>query len=857
MYWYGGILYNPCTWLFLVMRVLKISSVFLLIIVLLLGVAYLNRCRLGETVLSSALKRVGMRSVVVRINDFGFQRLTLNSLSFCKLTPEGELVVELKDLIVGYNLGDLLAGRINGLIVERLVVSLPETGPPKGSGLSLSDISEEIIIPLLSPCEFTVNTMILKGKQLGPFDSRPLGLHGKITSRQVGFSIIDLSDSDGAITMSGQLEPAGRLALDFTQAGAEEEPAFHLELSWQANMVGGLFTLDLSKTRTILAPFLASKMLPEIQGLASCRFQVKRVEKKSLLIQLEGEVGQPSSRQLAVENIEILLGGKLREIAPGHLLFIADPGLEFKGRNIHYQDKVVELVTGHLTANLETNNKQITISATGEPIFTINGLQLDGASVEEVNLHPLLELTYRSGSYRLASWPPFRIDLTGLTIKGFAFKDRVSLDSTERFESEFTLGPEFTFSGNGGSWRLILPELLVKDTGLSMGPLFISNQRLSFSPGNNAWRVALSTDLLELQRNTNRLSLREIDMLIDGKGDEFSLSGHFVPQNVPGRMGYELNHNLSASSGMLRVNTIKPLVFSRQTPLSSLIGKLPCPLEINGGELGVQVNLQWLDNKPFAGEIDTTLIGISGIYDDITFRGLNLNNSLHFLPEISTITPLDLTVAELQCGVPITDIFLKARFLPRGQIPLVAIDEIRADLLNGQAFAHNLRYDHMAGLNKFDLKVHGLDLASVASTMNFRESMDLSGKINGTIPLELSAEGVRVRNGAFVNQKPGGVIRYLGGKQSGLGQSSLTAVVQKALEEFHYDSLRAAADLQPSGELQINIHMEGKSPRLETNRPVHINLNTQQNILSLLKSLRYSGEMTDELDDKIKQKYSE
>ncbi|UCB56267.1 MAG: YdbH domain-containing protein, partial [Thiotrichales bacterium] len=51
--------------------------------------------------------------------------------------------------------------------------------------------------------------------------------------------------------------------------------------------------------------------------------------------------------------------------------------------------------------------------------------------------------------------------------------------------------------------------------------------------------------------------------------------------------------------------------------------------------------------------------------------------------------------------------------------------------------------------------------------------------------------------------------------------------------------------------------LKGTSPELETTRPVHLNINTEQNLLSLLKSLRFAEGISANIDRKVRQQYDE
>ena len=100
-----------------------------------------------------------------------------------------------------------------------------------------------------------------------------------------------------------------------------------------------------------------------------------------------------------------------------------------------------------------------------------------------------------------------------------------------------------------------------------------------------------------------------------------------------------------------------------------------------------------------------------------------------------------------------------------------------------------------------------------------------------------------------INQ--GGIIRY---QPSGgtFAESGLTAYALKALEEFRYEQFSARISYQPEGTLIAQLRLVGQSPRLDTQRPVHLNIHTEQNLLSLLKSIRYSQGLSSELEQDMR-----
>ena len=120
----------------------------------------------------------------------------------------------------------------------------------------------------------------------------------------------------------------------------------------------------------------------------------------------------------------------------------------------------------------------------------------------------------------------------------------------------------------------------------------------------------------------------------------------------------------------------------------------------------------------------------------------------------------------------------------------------------------------------------------------------------------IDKQGISIEKGIFINNIGNGTIQYkpASGTEQ-LQQSQLTAIALDALRDFHYSHLSADVNYHPDGNLMVNISLKGISPELDTDRPVHLNINTEQNLLSLLKSLRYTQGINENISNKVQQLY--
>jgi hypothetical protein len=178
---------------------------------------------------------------------------------------------------------------------------------------------------------------------------------------------------------------------------------------------------------------------------------------------------------------------------------------------------------------------------------------------------------------------------------------------------------------------------------------------------------------------------------------------------------------------------------------------------------------------------------------------------------------------------------------------------IAARFFGGGMVIDDLVYDLNRPASSFVVRLQGIDPAGILSVYPVR-GLEVSGLVEGTIPVSFTPEGVTVKDGMLRNAGSSGIIRYLPPEQSGLEQSGLTAYALKVLEEFKYDLLQAAIHYSPDGTLEVNFKLQGKNEQLDPERPMHLNVNTEQNLLSLLRSFEYSNRLEKEMDTRARQR---
>ncbi|MDX1345588.1 MAG: YdbH domain-containing protein, partial [Sedimenticolaceae bacterium] len=337
--------------------------------------------------------------------------------------------------------------------------------------------------------------------------------------------------------------------------------------------------------------------------------------------------------------------------------------------------------------------------------------------------------------------------------------------------------------------------------------------------------------------------------------DALKLEGALVLDNTGSRITYELTHDPENNSGNLAFNSgdqpLQPLAESLRT----LGAPLPAELQLLSGSASLAGQARW-NGKLESLDTRISLKNSGGRLGKAWFSGLESDFDLALYPAISgESSRFGIQVIDL--GIPITN--LKGRIsleTEKEKKPVITLSEIRAGMLDGSVRGNRVRIDLNRRSNSFTLAFSDISLAELVRLQQF-EDIDAIGKLSGTLPITIGPAGLSISKGAASAKAPGGYIRYRpknGGEL--FGSSSMeTEMLLKALDDYQYEELDAAMAYKPDGQLTMQLQMKGRSPGLHATRPLHLNLNLDQNILSLIESLRAVDGLNDRIDRAVKEHF--
>lgn len=200
---------------------------------------------------------------------------------------------------------------------------------------------------------------------------------------------------------------------------------------------------------------------------------------------------------------------------------------------------------------------------------------------------------------------------------------------------------------------------------------------------------------------------------------------------------------------------------------------------------------------------------------------------------------------DISSPIPIKNILLqlKGRLETKDNKLEIALKEGQGQIFDGTVRGFSDRIFPLDKSSEILLEIERLSLREILAL--YPTQIEGIGEINGSIPLTLNSNGFSVSNGRLESEK-GGIIRYKG-KIPGISDNQNIQFISQALENYHYESLDSTLDYLPDGTLQIAVGLKGNNPQLMNGRQINFNLNVEENIPALLKSLSIAKEITSEV----------
>ena len=286
--------------------------------------------------------------------------------------------------------------------------------------------------------------------------------------------------------------------------------------------------------------------------------------------------------------------------------------------------------------------------------------------------------------------------------------------------------------------------------------------------------------------------------------------------------------------------------------LSQLLPDWPYPLDVTAGTVSGRGRVAWQAALDLQASLQMDNVG--GHFNKLTFTGASGQVAIANGNGLHTTKDAQIHVKHFDVGFPVEKINLRVALAahPKTQVPIVRVNKFDAAVLGGKVHSEPFVLDFAQDKNAFLVQLEGLGLSDIMQ-LEQQEGLQGSGKLDGKIPVEITREGIIVSQAKLAAREPGGHIQYTPtDKVAALAESNTSvSMIVEALSDFQYHLMDVTSDYKTNGDLIMQVRLEGKNPGWQGGQPIHLNLNLQENIPTLLRSLQLS----DELSEKVRKRY--
>lgn len=449
----------------------------------------------------------------------------------------------------------------------------------------------------------------------------------------------------------------------------------------------------------------------------------------------------------------------------------------------------------------------------------------------------------------------FTDDAVELDLQPGALADIRQLDSLgiEAMHIEGRLVSPGTLEIIDTGWRLTAASIDAKVAGLKVGgdidalaPVFLENVVVSELDGVLAAKSGLFVPNVRAVWRQRNLDLPGVKGRMELRGDAAQAELDTVGLHQEGSL--RLQHDLQSGDGALRLEDV--IASFAAKALSDRVSPWGESWDLRDGTLAVSLSADWQESgQVLRGRSSVDVADVSGYYEDSVFADISTAIEFDYSADgVLSIAPARLIVGLLDVGLPVTDISADYVLDPVDQ--KVAVNNLSMTALGGEIRADPFSFRTDSERNTLLLHAESLEMDELLTVKEF-EAIEVMGSISARLPVSIKGDAVTIANGTLSGEPPGGVIRYLPGTPPDESDVSSLAFVRKVLSNFKYESLTSVVDYTEGGDLKLKLRLEGRNPDMDETRPVVLNLDVENNVPQMLRSLRATRAVEEVLEERF------
>ncbi|VXC02480.1 Dicarboxylate transport [Pseudomonas sp. 8BK] len=317
----------------------------------------------------------------------------------------------------------------------------------------------------------------------------------------------------------------------------------------------------------------------------------------------------------------------------------------------------------------------------------------------------------------------------------------------------------------------------------------------------------------------------------------------------------------SSAKGLSLQAQLAELFLRSGNPLKGSFTAWPALLELNNGRLNASASLTLASDQQMPTlKLELTGKGLGGIYDRTALEGLDSRINVRVDPKQLQLELSELRLAQANPGIPLGPLQLSGSYSAALQTPTqgqLQLRQAEAALMGGKLQLAPGQWSLAAEPLLFPVQVQGLELEQLF-ILYPTEGLAGTGTLDGRLPLQISSQGVTIEQGQLSARAPGGKLQFHSERIRALGRSNpAMQLVTQSLEDFRFTTLSSQVNYDQQGKLALAMRLEGQNPAIEQGRPIHFNINLEEDIPTLLASLQLTDKVSDIIKQRVQQRMLE
>ncbi len=607
---------------------------------------------------------------------------------------------------------------------------------------------------------------------------------------------------------------------------------------------------------------------------ALLRGQIKELRIDQVQLSLSGERNTPSEDPLSEDapdrttlhtdtlDLSTLEPGQWFRFAPSDRLVIAQLKLDLAldqhrhwkaSGNIDIEPELLqtrlalqhkEAPLGYLDMSL-TPNRELGIQLTDQQKRIIQGQYLLAPGQEhwQINTQQALNLT------ALKAWlPKLGLNLPDATAP---LDGNIALGADVTLPTQLPLDPKAMLDSIQLTYTLDAQVAHAKHSTFQSAKIglnasgALSSERLSVNLKNTKLQVQQPLgQLIDTELSTDgELQLNLINR-------DLTFKGQLNSPMFPATLSLSAKGNADALRG--RINFSLPSVGLKQT-MALYRPWLPTdlkPLELHQGNAEVS---GWLavNHSDWHLKLTPQISNVNLSWNKNTrVEGLSLQTELEVNQRLQLNGRGSLEIDHTDSGLRIFGPQLDFNY--EGRLPdqvMLSLSPFSLSVLDGIIALPAMRFNPAHPVVATRVAVAALDLQDILALYP-QEGLYGSGVLGGELPIRIDGNQVEINNGKLLSSAEGGIIRYKPTPEIALmgAQNPGVKLALGALTDLRFELLDLSLDYSPNGDTLFRARLKGHNPDWQQGRPIDLNLNIEENLLDLWRTLQLTDRITDSID---------